>query len=462
MKRSLTIYLAIPALSFSKTALAGGLDSGNMLNKILDSFSTVATTWQSEITSSASWLFWCLALISMVWTYGLMALRNADLQSFFAETVRFFCTVGFFWWLLQNGPAISMSIINTMRAISAKAAGLGTGLSPSSIVDIGFGILTKVSASASVLSPVVSALMLAAAIVVLVILALIAVNMLLLLVSAWLLAYAGIFLLGFGGSRWTSEIAISFYKTVLGIGVQLFTMTFLIGVGKSFLDQYYRAFAAGTPDLNSLCVLLVASVILLSLVNKLPPMLAGIVGASGQSMGIGSFGAGAAIGAATMAASAVASAGTTALAGAKEIAGGASALSAAFKSAQAGIGDASNESGNVDIDGEQHGQGTSPQSAFAQAMGTTNRGQESDSATGRSSALALAAHAGSLLAEHAGQSIRDKASLALAATIGGRLATAINSSKSSSGEGDSDLDEQNEDTESDEISNFVNKNQSDD
>lgn len=125
MKRSLTIYLAIPALSFSKTALAGGLDSGNMLNKILDSFSTVATTWQSEITSSASWLFWSLALISMVWTYGLMALRNADLQSFFAETIRFFGTMGFFWWLLQNGPAISMSIINTMRAISAKAAGLG-------------------------------------------------------------------------------------------------------------------------------------------------------------------------------------------------------------------------------------------------------------------------------------------------------------------------------------------------
>lgn len=462
MKRSLTIYLAIPALSFSKTALAGGLDSGNMLNKILDSFSTVATTWQSEITSSASWLFWSLALISMVWTYGLMALRNADLQSFFAETIRFFGTMGFFWWLLQNGPAISMSIINTMRAISAKAAGLGTGLSPSSIVDIGFGILTKVSASASVLSPVVSALMLAAAIVVLVILALIAVNMLLLLVSAWLLAYAGIFLLGFGGSRWTSEIAISFYKTVLGIGVQLFTMTFLIGVGKSFLDQYYRAFAAGTPDLNSLCVLLVASVILLSLVNKLPPMLAGVVGASGQSMGIGNFGAGAAIGAATMAASAVASAGTTALAGAKEIAGGASALSAAFNSVQTGIGDASNESGQVDIDGEQYGQGTSPQSAFSQAMGTTNRGQESDSATGRSSALGLAAHAGSILAEHAGQSIRDKASLAVAGTIGERLATAINSSKSSSAEGDSDLDKQNEDNESNEISNFVNKNQFDD
>ncbi|MEE6442880.1 MULTISPECIES: P-type conjugative transfer protein TrbL [Pseudomonas] len=462
MKRSLTIYLVVTALSFSTNAFASGLDSGNMLNKILDSFSTVATTWQSEITSSATWLFWSLALISMVWTYGLMALRNADLQSFFAETIRFFGTMGFFWWLLQNGPAISMSIINTMRAISAKAAGLGTGLSPSSIVDIGFGILTKVSASASVLSPVVSALMLAAAIVVLVILALIAVNMLLLLVSAWLLAYAGIFLLGFGGSRWTSDIAISFYKTVVGIGVQLFTMTFLIGVGKSFLDQYYRAFATGTPDLNSLCVLLVASVILLSLVNKLPPMLAGIVGSTGQNAGIGSFGAGAAIGAATVAVSAVASAGTTALAGAKELAGGSSALSAAFKAAQAEIDGASNDSGHIDLGDEQHLQGAPTQSAFAQAMGTSSSGRDSDSASRRSSALTLTARAGSLLAEHAGQNIGDKASTAAADTVGGRLATAISGSRINKAEGNSDLCEQTDGAGSDEIAKFVNKKETED
>jgi type IV secretion system protein TrbL len=346
MKKLSAIYLFLITLVFSHTAQAASLDSGNMLNKILDSFSTVAVTWRSEITDKASWLFWGLALISMAWTYGLMVLRSADIQAFFAETIRFFGTLGFFWWLLINGPAISLAIIDTMRAISANASGLGSGLSPSSIIDIGFNILTKVRESSSVMYPGVTALMLAAAMVVLVILALIAVNMLLLLVSAWLLAYAGIFLLGFGGSRWTSDIAINFYKTVLGVGIQLFTMTFLIGVGKSFLDQYYKAFEVGTPDLNSLCVLLVASVILLTLVKKLPPMLAGIVGAGGQASGIGSFGAGAALGAATMAASAVASAGSAALAGANELAGGASALSAAFKSAQASMESTSNDSGS--------------------------------------------------------------------------------------------------------------------
>ncbi|WP_239987686.1 P-type conjugative transfer protein TrbL [Pseudomonas syringae] len=197
-------------------------------------------------------------------------------------------------------------------------------------------ILTTVSKPASSLYPV-STLMLLTAIAVPVILALIAVNMLLLLISAWLLAYAGIFLLGFGVSQWTSDIAINYYNAVLGVGIQLFTMTFLIGVGKSFLDQYYQAFSVGTPDLNSLCVLLVASVVLLTLANKLPPMLAGIISSGGQTSGIGSFGAGAAIGAGTMAASTVTSAASTALAGANEIAGGTSALTAAFKAAEAHI-----------------------------------------------------------------------------------------------------------------------------
>jgi type IV secretion system protein VirB6/type IV secretion system protein TrbL len=39
--------------------------------------------------------------------------------------------------------------------------------------------------------------------------------MLLLLASGWVLAYGGVFFLGFGGSRWTSDLAINYYKTVL-------------------------------------------------------------------------------------------------------------------------------------------------------------------------------------------------------------------------------------------------------
>ncbi len=432
-----------------------------MLNNILESFSVVATTWKTEVTASATWLFWGLALISMIWTYGFLALRNADLQAFFSETIRFFGTLGFFWWLLTNGPPISISIIDTMRAVSAKASGLGSGLSPSSIVDIGFNILTKVSASASLLSPVVSALMLIASIIVLVILALIAVNMLLLLVSAWLLAYAGIFLLGFGGSRWTSEIAINFYKSVLGVGVQLFTMTFLIGVGKSFLDQYYNAFQSSTPDLNSLCVLLVASVILLSLVNKLPPMFAGIVSSNGHASGIGSFGAGAAISAATMAASAAASVGSTALTSANQFAGGASALTAAFKAAQADIDSANySDAGGLsgELDNDRSASSDRGPSSFSQAMGTNNNLQNHAYSSRIKDAMKMTAEASSILAKNVGHSISAQACTGISNSADGRLATMISeSSEASHSEITVKSEGDNIESYSDEISAFVNK-----
>lgn len=447
-------------LLLSRPVYASPLDSGNMLNHILDSFTAVAYTWQSEITSSASWLFWGLALISMICTYSAMLMRGADIQAFFAETIRFFGKLGFFWWLLKNGPAISISIIDTMRTISAKASDLDSGLSPSSIVDIGFNILTKVSSTASVLSPVVSALMIITAIIVLVILALIAVNMLLLLVSAWLLAYTGIFLLGFGGSRWTSNIAINFYKTVLGVGVQLFTITFLVGVGKSFLDPYYKAFETGSPDLNSLCVLLVAAVVLLALVDKLPPMMAGIVGVGGQSSGIGTFGASAAIGAAAMASSAAASAGSTVLAGASEVAGGASALNAAFKAAQADMENSFNDTGSVDhsVSSKRQSTNGTGQSAFGQAMGVTRDPRDPSYPNRLENTGRALVGTTSIITGHIAQNISSRANSAISDTTGGRLAAAINdfdkrfsNAKEHRFEGDSVS------SGDDEISNFVNK-----
>ena len=247
---------------------------------------------------------------------------------------------------------------------------------------------------------------------------------------------------------------------MLGVGIQLFTMTFLIGVGKSFLDQYYKAFEVGTPDLNSLCVLLVASVILLTLVNKLPPMLAGIVGSGGQASGIGSFGAGAALGAATMAASAVASAGSAALAGANELAGGASALSAAFKSAQADMEGTSNDTGTVmsDSASDQQISGGQGQSAFGQAMGS-GTGQESGYASRLATAGRVATNAASVVADHVGQTISSHASAAIGATTGGKLATAIDESSKKSQAGNNPVFEGNSlSMHSDEISDFVNKN----
>ena len=326
----LPLFLLLALFSFNADA---AIDNAGILDNVLTRYSVAANTWAGTITTYATWLFWTLALISMVWTFGMMALRKADLGEFFAEFIRFTIFTGFFWWLLQNGPSFATSIMNSLRQIGGTATGTGSALSPSGIVDIGFDIFFKVLDQSSVWSPVDSAVGITISAAVLVILALISINMLLLLVSGWILAYAGIFFLGFGGSRWTSEMAIGYFKAVLSIAAQLFAMVLLVGIGKSFLDQYYTNMSAGV-SLKELGVMLIVAVVLFALVNKVPPLIGGLASGHTGSLGNG-FGAGAAAGAAAMGVAAMATAGASLTSGATTMAGGTQALMAAFSKANA-------------------------------------------------------------------------------------------------------------------------------
>lgn len=325
---SVLLILCLALLSVNAHA---AIDNAGLADNILNKYSTAASTWGTTITTYATWLFWVLATISMVWTFGMMALRKADIGEFFAEFFRFIMFTGFFWWLLQNGPNFAISIMDSLRMIGGKANGIGSGLSPSGIVDIGFDIFFKVLDQSSVWSPVDSATGIIMSAIVLIVLALIATNMLLLLISGWILAYAGVFFLGFGGSSWTSNMAITYFKTVLSIAAQLLTMVLLVGIGKSFIDQYYTNMSAAI-SLKELGVMLIVSVVLLVLVTKVPSLVGHLAMEGGTGSLGGGFGAGVAFGAAGTAAAALSLAGGTATTNIKD---GASAIMAAVSAGSA-------------------------------------------------------------------------------------------------------------------------------
>lgn len=335
MRTPVHVKILVPLiwLAFYAVDAQAAIDNAGVFDNVLDRYSSAASSWASTIVAAATRLFWTLVVISMVWTFGMMALRKADIGEFFAEFVRFTIFTGFFWWALSNGPNFATSIYDSLRQLGGNATGLGQGLSPSSIVDVGFAIFVSVMDQSSVWTPVDSMAGILMAVAILVILALVGVNMLLLLASGWVLAYGGVFFLGFGGSRWTSDMAINYYKVVLGLAAQLFAMVLLVGIGKTFLDDYYSRMSAGI-SIKEMGVMLIVVIILLALVNKIPPLIAGIIsGASVGGAGIGQFGAGAAFGAAGMAAAAAATGGAALAAGAASAAGGASAMMAAFSKA---------------------------------------------------------------------------------------------------------------------------------
>jgi hypothetical protein len=206
-----------------------------------------------------------------------------------------------------------------------------------------------------------------------------------------------------------------------GVQSPVSTPVIVIGIGQSFIDQYFSIIKDDVPDLNSLIVLLLASIILLVLTNKLPLLLSGVVGGA-SLQGIGGFGAGMITGAA---ATAISGAGAMAMGASAQVSGGASALKAAFESAQAAMAEESGsggvigggeDTGSVDTSGEQ-----------PSGKGRSSGGSEGFAAS-FSRAGRMASHMGSSMANGAAeyQTLkRSSNSSRVQQTIGGELATQI-------------------------------------
>jgi len=414
-------FLLLCLALFSVDALAGtgAVSCDGVVNGVLCKFQASSSLWTARIETAAMWIFLTLATISFGWTFGLMALKKADLGDILAELIQFTITTGFFLWLLLNGPDFSVRIVSGLLQLAGEASGVGKAMNPSAIIDIGFTVFERILAATSVWSPIDSLVGLIVGFVVLVILALVAFNMAMLMIASWFLSYAGIFVLGFGGGRWTSDIAVNYYKTLLGIGIQLYAMVLITAVGLNIIKEMEASMSA--MSFTDMASMLVSALFLLLIVNQVPGLLASPISGGGgsASMGIGNFGAGAAVGAA---AAMAAAAGTATQALEKfgaQLGGVGSMLQAAYEQAGSNM-----ESGS----GLFSGSGGMP-------MGGMAMGGMFAADMAKNLASGIGAEAKSMFAEK-----MDSAKEAVADTFGGRVASQISggdSAPESASSGDS-------------------------
>ena len=71
--------------------------------------------------------------------------------------------------------------------------------------------------------------------------AFIAGQLLITLIESYIAVYGGIILLGFGGSRWTSDMASSYMKYAVAVGMKLMLCYLVIGLGFSIFTQMIPA-----------------------------------------------------------------------------------------------------------------------------------------------------------------------------------------------------------------------------
>jgi hypothetical protein len=103
-------------------------------------------------------LFWILALISLAWTGIVMVLKRADFMEICAELCRYILFTGFFFWLLQNGPAFAGDIINSLRQLGGKAAGGGQSIYPGDLITLGMQVVQNAMQHMNWLMPAVTGL----------------------------------------------------------------------------------------------------------------------------------------------------------------------------------------------------------------------------------------------------------------------------------------------------------------
>ncbi|HHF2934392.1 TPA: P-type conjugative transfer protein TrbL [Vibrio alginolyticus] len=427
IKIFIRLVMLLAVVLTSQTASAA-IEPNGVLDEVAVRFMTASATWGTVITNYAAWLFWTLGTISLVWTGGTLILKQADIREFFAEFVRFILTFGFFLWLLRNGPDFATSIIDSLRTIGAQAGGLSRDLTPSEPISIAFDIIVKAGKSYSITSPIDNLSIFLITLAILACMAVVAANVLLALVTAWILIYAGVFVLGFGGSRWTSDIAINYFKSVLGVALKLMTMTLLIGIAMSIMDGFYTDLSNDAP-MRELLVIFVVSLVLVMLIHSVPNVIASLVPGGGAAAGAGSISAGA------MAGAAVATGGMAAGA-AMATAGGASAIQAAF--AKAGENVANNTDVMSSLGGafSVSGGGDSDEAgSFSQASGQSSSGGESSGGGFKGRAVKagrIAADTGANLMKGMGDMAGDR----ISGTSGGRLASSIRNSTKDDGDSD--------------------------
>jgi type IV secretion system protein TrbL len=294
----------------------------NVLDGIVNMYRSASGGWQTVLASYATRLFWLLAVIDFAWTSISLALKRADISEFFAEIVRRIIFVGFYLALIQNAGTWPQMIVNSFREAAAATNGTVAnleGISPSEIFDLGIKIAATLTDVVSFSDPGESLARIITSLVVVIVFAIVAGCLLVALVEMYIALNAGILLLGFGGSRWTSDYATKYMSYVISVGVKLFAMQLIIGIGENFVA---KAFAAYEGTNGQSLVFVGVAVVLFLLVHSIPTTLQGIISGAALHSGGGNIG--------SLATSGMASAFTGLAAGA----GGAMAVAEAAKLAR--------------------------------------------------------------------------------------------------------------------------------
>jgi type IV secretion system protein TrbL len=234
MARPSSASIWIAAIILFCLSTPGFSQQGAMLSELENQVVAATHDWQTTIMEAARSLFWILAAIEIGFAAIWLALSAASLDGWFAELVRRILFVGFFAFLLEQGPGFAKSVVDSLFAIGA---GQGSA-SPAEIFDAGIKVASGLSEQARFGVFEDNALAIASVIamgVVVICFSLVAAIFVAVMVEMYVGLLAGMIMLGLGGSSFTKDFALRYLVYAFSVGMKLMALVMIARIGSDVL-----------------------------------------------------------------------------------------------------------------------------------------------------------------------------------------------------------------------------------
>jgi type IV secretion system protein TrbL len=302
---SLLFFLAllpITALADSQPVCVPGAGQGGILTGLAHQFSTTTQPWMTTALHYAQGLFFALVAIEIAWSAITYVLQKDSLPDFVASLLLKILGVGFFFIVLQPqyGPVWIGDIISSFSQAGSAISGQVqlTPSDPSSVFNCGTDIANAMLESTSEnqgmslgnILPMIEIVLtsMICALGVVLAFAIIAGQLLITLVESYIVIGAGVFMLGFTGSRWTLVFGEKYVGYAVSIGIKLFMLELIVGLGFDLGQQWGSLFANGIAPPETYIEVVGAALVFGFLAWQIPSLAASLMNGAPR-MTLGSF-----------------------------------------------------------------------------------------------------------------------------------------------------------------------------
>jgi type IV secretion system protein TrbL len=303
---ALLFFVALaPAAALAQTAptCLPSTGKGGILTGLANQFSATTAPWAATAIGYAQDLFFLLVTIEIAWSGITYVLQKDSLPDFVAALLLKLLSVGFFYIVIQPqyGPVwisdIVASFVQAGSAISGQTQFLPSD--PSAVFncgsDIANAMLQSLSENNSNLNlgnilPAIEACFtgLLCALGVVIAFAIIAGQLLITLIESYIVIGAGVFMLGFTGSRWTLVFGEKYVGYAFSVGIKLFMLELIVGLGFALGTRWAELFGKGIAPPEVYLEVVGAALIFAFIAWQIPSLAAALMNGS-PNMTLGSF-----------------------------------------------------------------------------------------------------------------------------------------------------------------------------